>query len=67
MIVLATGHILEFTLGEIVYLKADSEPRQRMVTGISLRPNNAVSYALSTGGIESWHFSIEMTTEKTII
>ncbi len=66
MIVLPTGHILEFTIADIVYLKTDPEQKERMITGICLRPNKAVSYSVACSDREQWHFSIELQSEKTI-
>lgn len=61
------SHVIEFKIGQTVYLKADMEQRPRMVTGISLRPNNMVSYAIVEGSVETWHYNIEISAERDII
>jgi len=62
-----TGHDIEFRIEQIVYLKMDNEQHQRMVTGISLRPNNSVTYCLAFNNTETWHYAIEITGERDII
>ena len=59
-----TGHEIEFQIGQIVYLKTDGQQTERMVTGLSLRANNSVSYCLALGATDSWHFGIEISSEK---
>lgn len=66
-ILIFTGHKIEFEIGQIVYLKMDNEQRERMVTGISLRPNRSVTYCLALGTTETWHYSIEIDSEKDIV
>ena len=62
-----TGHIIEHRLGSIVYLKTDLEQNARMVTAISLRPNYSVCYCLALGTDESWHYGIEIDSERDIV
>lgn len=57
-------HNVEFDFGQIVYLKTDPDQLERMVTAISLRPNGAVSYNLSQGMNETYHYAMEISTEK---
>ncbi len=57
---------LEFEIGDIVYLKTDDRQLQRMVIGISLR-QNGISYALSQGVNEGYHFDIEMSKEPNVL
>ena len=66
-IVLQTGHRLYFNIGQVVYLKTDKEQIDRIVTGIMLRPNRSVTYCLSLGAIESWHYALEIDDEKDIV
>lgn len=61
---LQTGHEIEFQIGQIVYLKTDEQQTERMVTVLSLKANNSVTYCLSLGATESWHFGIEISSEK---
>lgn len=64
---LPTGHILHFTIGQMVYLKTDKDQHARMITGIQLRPHNSVMYYLSLGTTESGHYDIEINDEKDIM
>ena len=59
-------HKIEFNIEQVVYLKTDLEQRPRMVTGITLRPHNSVTYELAEGNNSSWHYGIEITKEKSI-
>lgn len=54
-------------VGDIVYLKTDSEQRERMVTGITIRPIG-ITYKLSCGEYdETTHYEIELTNTKDIL
>ena len=64
---ISTGHKIEFEIGQTVYLKMDNEQHERMVTGISLRPNRSVTYCLSLGTTETWHYGIEINDERDIV
>lgn len=56
----------DFSIGESVYLKTDIDQRERLVTGISIRPNG-ISYALTCDIEESWHYSFEIGKERDIM
>lgn len=53
----------EFSLGDLVYLKTDTDQKQRMVTKISITPAG-IYYDINCGVEDSSHYSLEMTTEK---
>jgi hypothetical protein len=53
-------------IGDIVYLITDEQQRQRIVTGIVIRPT-AVMYHLACGDDESGHYDIEISTTKNIL
>ena len=54
-----------FDIGQKVYLETDPNQCQRIVTGILLRPNGAISYALCGGGNEeTWHYDFEINKDK---
>ncbi len=57
---------LEYNLGDIVFLKTDSDQLARMVIGINVRPNGNM-FGLANGVNESWHFAIEMSPTKDIL
>jgi len=59
-------HILHFDIGDSVYLKTDNEQCERLVTGINIR-ESGISYAVSCGTDESWHYAFEMTKERDIV
>lgn len=63
---LPTGHVLHFRMGQTVYLKTDKEQKPRLVTGITLRPIS-VTYALVCGTTETWHYPLEISSEKDIV
>ncbi len=65
--VVCSTHKLEFSIEQTVYLKTDKEQRPRLVTGITLRPFGSVSYALTEGTFESWHYGFEMSAERDLI
>ena len=63
-ILLSLKHTIEFRLEQIVFLKTDPDKQPRMVVGISLRPNQSVTYCLALGASESWHYGIEIDSEE---
>jgi hypothetical protein len=60
-------HLFEFQVGHIVYLKTDTEQAPRIVTGITLRPQGTIVYGLTHNTAETWHYAIEISSEKDII
>ena len=65
--VLSSGHKLEFQIEQIVYLNTDKEQVPRIITGISLRPFNSVTYGLTQNATETWHYGFEISNERDII
>lgn len=59
-------HVLHFDIGDSVYLRTDPEQSERLVTGINVR-ESGISYAVTCGTNESWHYAFEMTRERDII
>jgi hypothetical protein len=55
-----------FQIGDMVYLKTDTDQEARMVTGILQRPNGLIYY-LAICGNESIHYEIEITKEKNTL
>jgi len=51
-------------IGNIVYLKTDIDQYQRIITGLYIRPCNVITYGLTQGTDESWHYDFEITVEK---
>ena len=58
---------VKFNLGDIVYLKTDSEQKPRIVTGFTIRNNEHIIYLLSCISDETEHYEIEITAEKDIL
>lgn len=67
IIVLPTGHKIEFRINQTVYLKTDIEQHERIVIGIMLRPDKCVTYSLACGTSDSWHYAIEIDNDRDII
>jgi hypothetical protein len=64
---LPTGHLIEFNIGQTVYIKTDPDQLPRIITAITLRPTNSVTYCLSFSTNESWHYAMEIDSEKDIL
>ena len=62
-----TGHVIEFNIGDFVYAKMDREQAKRMVTAICLRPSLAVEYETTDGNTDLWYYGIELSTERDIV
>jgi hypothetical protein len=60
-------YILEFQIGQSVYLINDQQQKPRFVTGITLKPFYSVVYELTSETVESWHFGFEISNEKDIM
>jgi hypothetical protein len=56
----------KFNIGDTVYLKTDTDQNERIVTGLNIRLNS-ISYALSCGENESYHYEFEISKEKNIL
>jgi hypothetical protein len=64
---LPTGHVLEYNIGDIVYLRTDSDQSDRFVIEIGLFPSGLVIYTLRCGIEESSHYGFELVKEKDIL
>ncbi|MFC5046910.1 hypothetical protein ACFSTE_15835 [Aquimarina hainanensis] len=53
--------------GDKVYHKADEAQDPRIVTGIVLRPNNEVTYLVTTKDHEVECYDMELTKEKSYV
>ena len=53
---------IKYNIGQIVFLKTDSEQLCRMVTGIVIRDNYCLYY-LTNCTIETAHYEIEISAE----
>ena len=57
----------KFNINQIVYLKTDMEQFHRIVTGITIRPNDTLVYAISCGSEESTHYEFEISEERDVL
>lgn len=57
--------ISKFDIGQIVYLRTDSEQSPRMVTKIGYSPNGLISYQLACGVDDTCHFELEMSEVRS--
>jgi len=55
----------QYDIGDRIYLLTDKEQDERFITGILLR-QSGISYAVSCGINESWHYDFEITKEKVL-
>ena len=62
----SSGYRIKFSIGQTVYLRTDADQLERLVTGINIRPN-VISYALTNGTNESYHYDFEITLDRDII
>ena len=56
--------MVEFQIGDTVYLKTDPDQSPRLVTGYWVRPH-ATLYTLAYKDGDSTHFDFEISTTKT--
>lgn len=57
----------EYQIGEIVYLKTDSDKNARIITAIQFQGNGNIIYLLTLGTTNTWCYDIEMSREKTFL
>lgn len=57
---------IEYNLGDIVYLKTDTDKKARIITGI-LFDSNGINYRSVLGTENYWAFSNELTKEKNLV
>jgi len=57
----------EYSIGDIVYLKTDTDQDPRMITSVQILADNFCQYRLSLGSNVSWHTSIEISKEKSVL
>lgn len=55
---------VEFTFGDEVYLKTDTEQTKRIVTNIILKPKDIVYMVSASGYDDSYHYDFELSSEK---
>lgn len=58
---------IEFEIGQVVYLKTDTDQTPRMVTQIAISGSGGLLYRLTCGTNESFHYEIEISAEKNLV
>jgi hypothetical protein len=58
--------IADYHIGEIVYLKTDTDQKPRIVTGVFFFETGK-SYTLVSGETSSSHYACEIAKEKTFL
>ncbi len=56
----------KFNIGETVYLVTDEDQKPRIVTGINVTVNG-LRYNLVNGVTDTYHYELEMSSEKNIL
>jgi len=56
----------KYSIGQVVFLATDTDQKERLITGITIRPNSVI-YILACGIDESTHYDIEFALEKNYI
>lgn len=56
----------KFEMSSSIYLKTCKEQSERIITGILVNPIG-ITYRVSFGSTESWHYEIELSSEKNIL
>lgn len=62
-----TTHDIKYQIGQVVYLKTDTEQLERIVTGICLRPNGCVIYYVTLCANEYSHYDFELSDTEDIV
>lgn len=55
-----------FNIGDNVYLKTDPDQHERMITEITIQPNNCIVYTVNVSDMTSVHYEIELTNNQDI-
>lgn len=53
----------KYNIEDIVYLVTDCEQLERIITSITICPNNLIMYSLNCGVEQSDHYEFEITAE----
>ena len=57
----------KFDFGDIVYLKSDVDQSPRIVTEISVMPDNCIQYRLVQETFNSWHNELEIRNTVDVV
>lgn len=56
----------KFNIGDRVYLETDTDQKEMIVTGLWVR-QGSITYGLSCGTGESYHYDFEITLTKDVL
>lgn len=56
----------KFNIGDFVYIITDEDNIRGIITALSVMPNG-ITYRVSRGVEESYHYDFELSEEKTIV
>ena len=56
----------DYNIGDIVYLKTDKDQGERLIFAIEIS-SNGLLYRLACGEVNTYHYAIEITTEKAFV
>ncbi len=56
----------EYSLGQIVYLKTDTDQRPGIIIGICIRPGGLL-YDIQRSTSSDWYYAIELSATKDIL
>lgn len=59
-----TTFLLEYDIGDLVYIKTELENNVWMIISIEIYPNNLFTYTMTCGTQVSRHYGIELTKDK---
>lgn len=57
----------KFEISDIVYLITDEDQKKRVITAITILPDNKLSYQLSCGHLASDHYEFEISDEQDVL
>ena len=57
----------KYNIGDTVYLKTDKDQLPRLITSITIYPNNNFTYLLSCGVDSTWHYEMEVSDVRDIM
>lgn len=57
----------KFNLKDVVYLKTDEQQKARIVTAITVKPNDLLIYEISCGADNSNHYDFEISAEIDVM
>ena len=57
----------KYDIGDVVFLITDPDQHPRIITSISVRPQNNIVYEMACGGNSTDHYDLEFTYDRDIV